>query len=279
MSEQEQMTPEQEADFRAEMASEVFDGKEPSIDPEPEQEIEMPETESPAAEPEPDPWEGVSPAVRERLEALSGKTSVIDTLEARLKQAEQRVGSLQNTFQNRAKAPKIPVRLTPEQQKKIDAFKEDFGDIYEVLDIVTAANAGNGSDFDPSEITQALRDEILKVQTATKREIETLQLRMEYPDYEETISSNDWKKWLIDQTPEVRNKINSPMAKDAIDVLSRYSRDTGQQESAADIAAKRRAKLAANTQVVNGRKAVPKKAESDMTYAEIRAQEAKRLWG
>lgn len=273
MEEQSNEMSQEEIDMRSELAEEVFNGAEPVVygdDVELEQSTDIePEPEAAA-----DPWEGVSPVVRERIEALSGSASKIEEYERRLKQAEKRVGSLQNTFQN-----KPAVKLTAEQQAKIDAFKEDFGDIYEVVDLLTASNAGGTTATIDSEVLNQLRAEIEATKKATSTEIETFQLRLKHPDYTDTIKSKDWQKWLIDQEPEVRNKINSPRAVDAIDVLDRYKRDTGQLKSAASIAESRRKKLKSSTQTVAGRKASIPKAEADMTLAEIRAQEAKRIWG
>jgi len=256
----------EEAAIRAELTEEIFgEGKSEHVEIE-----DIPKAEA-------DPWEGVSPAVREKLETLSGKASVIDTLETRLKQAENRVGSLQNTIQNNRTAT---AKLTPEQQAKIDAFKEEFGDIHDVMKLMTAGIAGNqtAATVDPS-IIQELRKEIAATKTATSTEIETLQLRLQHPDYQDTIKSKDWQKWLIDQEPEVKNKINSPKSADAIDILNRFHRDHGNLESAASIAAKRKAKLDTNVQAATGRKATVPKAEADMTEAEIRAQEIQRIWG
>lgn len=308
MAEQNQLTEDEAAKFREELAGNMWEGKDAPIEPVVMQEEKPLETpvkpvdeqedgevkKQPAKEDqpkpnEPDPWEGVPETVRKSIESLQNKAASYDTMADRLKQAERRVGSLQNAIQNpkisakETQAPKKKPELTEDQQKKVDAFKKEFPEFHEAIDIMTARNAGNNQSPDVTPIKAEidnLRAGLTQTQAQTSEAFERMQLSNKYPDYVETVQSKEYRKWLIDQPSEINNLINSPKASDAILVLDRYSQYLNSKpasKTAAEISAEREQKLE-NASTADGRKIRAPKAESDMTDAEIRAKIEKELW-
>lgn len=303
MAEEQQMTESEAVKFREELAGNMWEGKdapdepiqivESSLQETPVVEAvadEVPVDPKPEAdkEPEVDPWEGVSETVRKSLETLEAKASSYDSMSERLKQAERRVGSLQNAVQNPPKAAKAPEpakkpELTEEQKTKVEAFKKEFPEFHDAIEVMTANLAGQNQSADVTPLfneIQGLKTGLTSIQEQTNERIEMMQLSSKHPNFQDTIGSKDYQKWLIDQPPEIQQLTRSPRATDAIIVLDKYSSNTqapAAQKTAAQIKSERDQKLA-SAQVASGRKIAAPKSESDMTDAEIRAKIEKELW-
>lgn len=216
-----------------------------------------------------DPWADVNPTVKEKLTELDTRLQNVAALEDRLKQAERRVGGLQNSLTSNGQR-----KLTAEQQAEVDLFKEDFPEFYSVVDHLTA-----GSNQAPAagiDIDKRLED----VQAKMSERIELMQLSAAYPDFQEQTKSKDYQKWLIDQEPDFKNLTKSPRATDAIKVLDKYKADVLEKiptETAEEVIQRRQKRLQ-SVQTVKGHRKRPPKAEADMTEAELRAKVAKEVW-
>jgi len=215
---------------------------------------------------EEDPWANVNPLVKEKITELDGRIKNVAALEDRLKQAERRVGGLQNSIKSGGKRT-----LTAEQQTDIDSFKEDFPEFYQVVDHLTAA--GNQPASQSVDIDQKMES----VRSEMEGRMETIQLTMAYPDYQEQLQTPEYQKWLIDQKPDFKQLINSPKATDAIKVLNKYKADIVDKPKAADVVQGRRQRLQAS-QTIKGKSTKPIKAEADMNEAELRAKIGKEVW-
>jgi hypothetical protein len=227
-----------------------------------------------------DPWDGVSPAIKESFENMASKVNAFDAMAMRLKQAESRIGALQNKI---SQAP--PPEPTAEEKKKAleddrhwQTLKEDFP---EWADEIERRSARTESALKDQREKYALAEQALKSDIDKKvQEIEVrfekASLSQKYPEWENIITTKEYTQWLGIQPSEVKDKTRSVLAKDAISVLDKFTKDK-LQKSPAVIAEERKQRLSASV-LANGSKARAAKSEYDMTDDEYREYIAKQLW-
>jgi hypothetical protein len=149
----EQMTQE-EIDMRAEVANEVFGdgGDNSTVDSQQRSDqtsratddvdLNQSQQDSVDDDPPPDPWEGVNPALRQTIEAMNQRLQIIDNLQTRVKQAESRVGSLQNQITNGKQAArtvddapsKADIEAAAKSDKAWEELKEEFPEWGQAID-------------------------------------------------------------------------------------------------------------------------------------------------
>ena len=294
---EEQEVQQDDAAIRAEIASQVFYGDDVI------QEIAPPseETEPIVQEQiqEEDPWAGVSPALRTQFDALQAKVQdfdkkVLDFDKAafRLKQTEQRIGSLTNEIhaakQAAIAAPKAPTQDEIEAAAKTkqawDELKNDFPEWQTAIDGRLAAER--------AEITRnmldanAVRAEIdgktgqtkIEIEAKIERLVEQAKLEMRHPDYEEVKESPRFTAWLNAQPQNIRETAySSARAKDASRILDLYKESQKPTKTAGEIKAINKQRLQ-QSQTFPGRQSQPVKSEADMTDAEYRNHIAAQVW-
>jgi len=290
----EEMTPEQEAEFRKEVIAELAaeESGEPIVAP-----VEKPAEKEPEPKPdlEPeDPWAGVNPALKTQFDEMSSRVSGLDTAETRIKQLESRIGGITNDLHAakiaaKEATKKVTEAPTEEQLKKAAESDEKWNELKE--DYPDWAIAFDGrldsrlATFE-KKMTPGIDQETLKAELETLKatmktentvEIEKAVLSFAHPDWEEKIKSDGYKTWVAGQPEGVIAKTRSARAADAIDVLDGFAESQSENKSAAEIAQKRKERLDASV-LIPGRKTTPPKSEADMTEAELRSSIAREVF-
>lgn len=246
----------------------------------------------PEKEKEDDEWAGVNPALRKTLESLTAKVAPLDVLSTRLKQAESRLGAIQNEFYAAKKAaedtPKAP---TAEEMATASAKKEEWDALKSEYPDWAVAMDGRFSEM--TEAQQAKDDQFTQGFTTVREQIksgfagvnETLEKRLisfKHPEWQTTINTSEYQTWIAKQPDELRQKTLSVIADDAIAVLDAFSGRNGstkETETEAEIAAAKRKERLEQSVLAEGTKATSPKAEADMNDAEYRRKCAKEVWG
>jgi hypothetical protein len=248
--------------------------------------VQRPESDSGGLESQnDDPWAGLPAALRTKIEAQEAKLSNLDQALYRLKQAEQRVGSLQNELhtikQVQTKAAETPspeeVEKASQSAKKWESLKSEFPEWAEAIEGRFAAK-GAGRDSANFDLA-SFQDAISQNMGAMKAEMlaqatkltELSKLEIKHPDYEEIDQDPRFKAWVSTQQPDIISLAQSARAKDVSIVLDRYKKDQNIKKSvpADDILAERQNRLQAS-QSVQGRHSIPPKSEADMTDEEYK---------
>lgn len=233
-----------------------------------------------------DPWAGVNPALKTMFDDMSGK---LEDSEGRLKQAERRIGSLTNDLHNAQQAvanvddapSKAQVAEASQTLEKWEELKADYPEWGEAVEELVNAHKGAGGiskEQMDAELTN-LRD---SMEGQTQSKIEVAVLRFAYPDYQKTIDSKDYQQWLEKQDENLKVKVRSTSANDAIEVLDAYHDFKDPQPkpkklTAAQIARQRRSRLKSSSETP-GRHGVPTKTEEDMSEDELRQKIGREVW-
>jgi len=280
------MTPEEIQEMRREVAKELAAEEAGGARKLPETsgaEIKEPEV----ADQSGDPWAGVNPTLKIMFDNMQAKVSVLDETQTRLKQAESRIGAMSNEFHAAKKAVEN-LSLAPSKEQMAEAAKSEEeweqlrGEFPEWADATDKRmNAkiaalrkeftkGSSGTDKAAEIQQEIAQLKASLKDGTSVEVQKGIVSYFYPDWEKTIANPEYSEWLKSQPEDLRSKIKSDKAVDAVAVLEAFEKSKSTARSVAEIAdeRKRRIKTAVNPQ---GGKAVPVKSELDMTEAELRA--------
>ncbi len=258
-------TPEEETTrIRAEVAQEMEaeeSGEAPAVDARSEEE---PKKETV------DPWAGVNPALKQAFDEMSNRVSSFQVTEARLKQAESRIGAISNELYTAKKVgtpTKEQMAAATESDEKWESLKTDFPEWAEAFD----------SRFDKKLTAKVneLRSELKSESAAPDLEVRLLTLVK--PKWKSTVATEDWKNWLAQQPPEKQALVQSPIADDAVSILNEYEEASKSHKSATEIAAERKQRIITSV-LPQGGKATPLKSEVDMTPSELRATIGKEIY-
>ncbi|MFH1302215.1 MAG: hypothetical protein ABIK07_14235 [Planctomycetota bacterium] len=265
---------------RAEIEAEIFGGE---VVAQPEAMAEA-VVAQPEAQPV-DPWEGVSPIVREQFEQLNQKVMSVDSLTMRLKTAEGRVGALQSELAKRNAPPKAEEKKAPTEEQIAAAeasdaawemMKEDFPEWAEAFESRFAAAR---AEFEPK--VEGLRREVVDRQAERDAKLEHRLVAFKYPNFQaEYLEKKEFWDWLGTQPADVQQLSQSAIAEDAIAVLDAYttSKTSPQANRRSRLAAERKDRLAKSEVVVRGTPQQPIKSEADMSVAELRQKVAREIW-
>ena len=117
-----------------------------------------------------------------------------------------------------------PVYQPPKSKEELEAFKNDYPDIYGVVETVSHLQSQNE--------VKSLQDELeslKKANTTLQQKEAALELSKYHPDFEEIKESDDFHNWADTQPMEIKNWIyennsNGALAARAIDL---YKKDRG----------------------------------------------------
>lgn len=208
-----------------------------------------PAEETKPAEVIPDPWEGVSPVIKEQFGELGKR---FDAVMHHLKSTDGRIGAVQkalasakaDTTKAGADAPTAQqiqsAVVTPEKWKKLE---EDFPSWAEALSERLAA--------DRAAITAEIKGAIPKpvdveatiqpLLQAVKSEARALaRIDFKHEGWEEKVKTPKFTEWLKVQAPEIQALADSDKADDAIRLLDQFD----EHAKAAAVKAKQQARLA-----------------------------------
>jgi hypothetical protein len=237
---------------------------------------------APVTKPEDDPYAGLHPAIRAKLEAQ-------DLLAERLRKAEGHIGGLSsenkriNTELAAAKAAAVAVRGAPSQAQvtqaqrstvKWDQLKTDFPEWADALE----ERLGSSAQPDLEALRNQIRDELtpllttdistrLKAEIAT--ETEGRLVNVAHRNWRDTVKTPGFQSWYGQQPTHVQALGASPTAEDAITLLDHYKTHTAGKPSAASIKASRQQRLQEATTVARGTaNMAPVKSTDDMSPEE-----------
>ncbi len=283
---------EEELKLRQEIAAEQwgedvpdFDaGAPPSIEDDVEAEEVAPEIETSEAEPEVvDPWSGLPDVVKQEIEGLRSKVSVLDQIEYRLKQAESRVGGLTNELHAAKEASKqVSEAPTAKQiaessgtQEAWDALKDDFPEWAEATNFRLAAQRAEIVELIPDveKLLEQAGQVSDKAIVDLKEELNETLVEIRHPDWLETINTEAFNKWWSGQ-----GKKDAYNARGTIKILDEYVEYRASLPSAKDTLKERKQRLGNAELNHNKTRVAPAKSEDDMTTEELRASIAAKYW-
>ncbi len=231
-----------------------------------------------------DPWAGVNPALKQAFDTMSQQVVTLQATENRLRQAESRIGAINNELYAAKKAADT-VKESPSAEQiaaasssdeKWESLKGDFPEWAEAFD--------GRLDKKLAAKVAELKAEIQTAKAAGGPGVEELKNSFEErfltvlkPKWRETIASPEWKTWLAQQPPETVALTKSDHAEDAISVLSSFEGSTVRQKTATEIAAERKERIKTSV-LPRGGKSAPVLSEADMTAAELRANIGKEIF-
>ena len=268
----EEMTPEEVKAYRAELAAEMEaeESGKPVVDAEPAEKPKEPEPEK-EPEKEPDPWEGVPEAIK----------SQFTTQETRLKQAESRIGALTNELHaaNKAatEAETAPTKEQMAEAAKSDEdweeLKEDFPEWASAIEGRLKKMGGMDQEVFDAKIEKIKED----MEGETEAKIEKAILTFAHPEWETTVAEPEYAEWLKTQDEETLEKVKSPRAIDAINILDKYAETRETLKTAAEIASARKERIKKSVTPTGGKADAPK-SETDMSEAELRSKIGKEVF-
>lgn len=257
-------TPEEEsARVRAEIVEEMKaeEAGEPSVD------VDVPQQRKAV-----DPWEGVNPALKQAFDEMSSRVETLKVTEARLKQAESRIGAITNEMHSvkkaAAEAPTSEqMQAAAASDEKWESLKKDFPEWAEAFD--------GRFDKKLTAKVRELRDE-LEGKIKGGENLDLRLLNMIKPNWKKTVATPEWKEWLALQSPESAARVSSDKAEDATAIISEFEASRG-QKTATEIAAERKQRIKGAV-LPQGGKAIPVKSEADMSAAELRANIGREIY-
>lgn len=214
---------------------------------------------------EADPFEGIDPLIMAKFEEMSGKIDGVNNLEYRLKQAESRVGSLQNELHKKKTAAPAPV-IEPVKDDNWDALKTEFPEWEDVLDGVDKKFGGKRPDVDA--IRTELETNFNSKLTEVQKGFEVKLVGIKHPDWKKDIASAEYKAWLPMQPADIQYTANhSDNSEEVIGVLDKFS--DFRNKSGPKVQGKKLTRLE-KSQSVRGSTIARAKSEDQMTDKEYR---------
>jgi len=274
---------------RAAIANEVF-GDQPA---EQSPEVIQPEVVKDAGQPvidstatpeakEVDPWAGVPTALREQFEGMQAKLQSLEKFDYRLKQAESRVGSVQNELHAAREAAKA-VTNAPSKEQIADAsasqadwdqLKEDFPEWTKAIGGRIAAERAEilKSMPDINKARSEIQADYDKKLVVTQARLGGDIVAMKHPEWRKTQTSPDFQQWFVENKKE-----DSLVPAEIIKLFDDYEAHIANRKSVAEIEAERQKRLEAS-QSTPGRRLPAAKSQADMTPSELRAEIARQTW-
>ena len=236
-----------------------------------------------------DPWAGVSPGLRQMMEGINSRMADLDQINDRLKQAERRVGSLNNKLAAAPVMPKAPtaeeIAQAAESDEKLQEFLRDFPVHAEGIQaLINKRLQSQPTAGIPVEEIEAIRAEL---QTDFDKKLDTAQkgfelklLKSKYKNHVQIATSPEFMSWMDEQDDELKQKAGGWNALDGIEVLDKFFESRKAKDDLPDITGEREARLnsaAADTRT-NRSKPVRQKTVAEMSEAELYEYEAGRIW-
>jgi hypothetical protein len=233
---------------------------------------------APAGEPQEqkpvDPYEGLHPDVRARLERFDQMAASQQQLVNELKEAKGRIGALQSEF---AKARQAQPAEQPTQKQiaaaqvdpeKWAALKQDFPEWGEGITAYVEARLGQlgGAGLTSEQIEQLVSQRTEATTAQLEKRFNEALVSVKHKDWRKDVNTPEFAAWFQVQTPEVQALASSKDGFDAIDMLDRFHAD--KVKPAADVKQERQNKLAAAVTAKPGAAAKVTKTFDDMSPAE-----------
>lgn len=237
-----------------------------------------------------DPYAGLSPALKarlERLETLEQHTAQIPQLFQHVKTAEGRVAAIQRELDSAKAAAKATsngpsatqIQAAATSTEKWDSLRTDFPEWAEATEqFVKASLQGHPAKqvdgLTPAQVEAMVGERIASERTATQRAIEEAKVEGKHEDWKAVINTPQFVDWYSKQTADVKALGASESGRDAIRLLDTYR--SAAAAPAAQVQESRQAKLAAAVNTRPGAAAPVAKTIDQMTPAELWEHERKR---
>ena len=281
-------TPEEAAAFRQQVVDEMIaeDAGETVSTPINTSSDQEENLESVGEEESIDPWKGVNPALKKQFDAMTSKVNTLEETEGRLKQAEKRIGAITNELtnsQNTVVEPELEkpteeqIAEAKESDEKWKTLKDDFPDWADAIDTRLTSFEKKMTPGVSKEMLQAELKELRKsLKSETKEEIEEAVLTYAHPTWKDDVKTTEYSTWAASQNDDVKEKIKSSFAADAIEVLDLFKSSNGNK---VDRIKKQRQNKLQSSVATPGRSSVAPKSEDNMTDDEFRNSAAKEIFG
>ena len=221
-----------------------------------------------------DPYEGLHPDVRARLERFDQMAASQQQLVNELKEAKGRIGALQSEF---AKARQAQPAEQPTQKQiaaaqvdpdKWAALKQDFPEWGEGITAYVEARLGQlgGAGLTSEQIEQIVSQRTEATNAQLEKKFNEALVSVKHKDWRKDVNTPEFANWFQVQTPEVQALASSKDGFDAIDMLDRFHAD--KVKPVADVKQERQNKLAAAVTAKPGAAAKVTKTFDDMSLAE-----------
>lgn len=237
----------------------------------------------------------IDPAVKTILDGISDKLNSIDNLNYRLKQAEGRIGSVQNAVQNNKKQEEIVKNVPTKEEilaaansdKEWDELKEDYPDLLESLESRFASKESLSEvpsiDDMRTNLTADIDSKFVANSATVERMVESRLVDVLRPNWKDDIfdvlpggrtqTKQEYISWYNRATPEMQDNAKSNNAVEAMQAYDNFIADRDKatsKETPEQIQARRNKRLNAS-QTVTGKGAPLKiKSVEDMTDSEYR---------
>ncbi len=221
-----------------------------------------------------DPYEGLHPDVRARLERFDQMAASQQQLVNELKEAKGRIGALQSEF---AKARQAQPAEQPTQKQiaaaqvdpeKWAALKQDFPEWGEGITAYVEARLGQlgGAGLTSEQIEQIVSQRTEATNAQLEKKFNEALVSVKHKEWRKDVNTPEFANWFQVQSPEVQALASSKDGFDAIDMLDRFHTD--RVKPAADVKQERQNKLAAAVTAKPGAAAKVTKTFDDMSLAE-----------
>jgi len=241
--------------------------------------------------------------VQKRLSAIEALNQTVSSMSFRLKQAEQRIGGLNNRlaeFKESKIQTDVPKQDAPTKQQiesaaeddtAWDSLKTSFPDWATAIDKRIKAK----------EDRYVTKDEIANFQKQFERKPESVKpnvqkdqnqidpmdirlLNITHPDWRQIKDSNEFDSWLRKQDVNILDKAqNSVIAEDAISVLNLFKKDQSQKNLGSNeieaLKLKRKERLKSSTTEKTNHQEMKPKADDELSPEEFRRKAASEIFG
>lgn len=248
------------------------------------------EPEAKKPEPEADPYEGLSPALKARLQMLDdlqSQVAQIPQLVQTVKTAEGRVAAMQRELdvsKNAAKAvgdapTQTQIAAAAASTEKWDALKADFPEWADATEqFVKASLAGftpqQVKGIDPEQVGQMIEQRVAEVRAQALQAVEEARVDGKHPNWRDEVKSDDFKTWFAQQPATTQQLYYSESGRDAIRMLDLFQESKA--KPAEEVKQERAAKLAAAVSSKPGSSPAVAKTVDQMSPEELWDYERKR---
>jgi hypothetical protein len=255
--------------------------------PEPTDLPPEPEPEPPAEEPKPtvedDPYAGLHPALKAKLEKIDQLEAQNVNLTQHVKTAEGRVAAMQRQMEAAKSAQEVVAPKDAPTQAQMAAasantekwnqLKEDFPEWADAMEEFVNSRLSGISAGQPGlkadDVNQMLSRESANIRMELAKDL----VEEAHENWQDTVKSQVFADWMSSQPQEVQLLSRSVRPRDAIRMLDLFKEATS--VSADQVAQQRKAKLAAAATTKPGVTPPPRRVE-DMTPDELWQYEAKQ---
>jgi hypothetical protein len=178
-----------------------------------------------------DPYAGLSPDVKAKLERFDAMSDTLKNTAIALKETQGRVSSLQSEFAKTRQAqpagdtPNAKQIAAAKDPEKWATLKKDFPEWAEGIEAFVdarAAAAMQGSGMTPEQVEQLVATRTSEVTAKTEDRIERAMVEGKYPSWDTDVKTPAFESWFKVQKPDVQALAQSPKGRDALRMLDLF---------------------------------------------------------